>query len=771
MATAACYKRDLDEIAGRKDPSVLTRTARRADAGRLVEAALDGPAAAAERERPLFVVILGVHRSGTSLCAHLLNALGVDMADDPLPLSSNPKGHWERWEIVGFHNRIFDLLNRGYETPLHDLPLPAEWWVDPRVAEIKREIVAFLGRKMATGVPFGFKDPRTARLLPLWRQIFSELDLKVKIVICLRHPAQVARSLNERDGLRMDIGEYRWFTYMAELYEHTDNDDVCTIEYETWFDDTGDNAKKLVGFLGLETSQTEIISAVSEIIDRNLRHDDPDLRESAQPPLWPLYEAARRLDSDASARGDIRRIVRQFAAFRLLQQGIEGEFEQLSGMARLLLQPAPGNEDQPIVSWRDPRIEDAWHRMVSAAGRTGSLEEKLKTALRQRAELDAALARAQQAAVLRERDAKAAEQELAALQRRFGVSASAEIAEPALVPSIGTALPLGAEPSPAAAEKAIDAVIEQGDPELIDRMIRLRGGEAEFCRLFALKLFEADLGNHARRAVMQAARSFAKKPLYRSSSCVPQTPVFFRYEATTQDAQDLVLWYRSDASHKNTATSNAVPAYLRWYDCNNRVLVWQSELISLDLTDPRYWQPVVVGIPLFPAQNPWVRFEVLAASQDRLVPLCTGFLFDARRSFDGGTPPNMRADVLACTHAPPQPALLTDAGNPFGTSAAGGSQFPTSVESRLAARSRALVLIGTDAARDTEILFFVDWRCFGRRLATARIPSAALSGMYQMILPAREAGSRLFGHGSAFGMIPITGLSSDAATVSLHSTI
>jgi hypothetical protein len=755
IATPACYKCDLDEIAGRKDPHVLTRTARRATAGRLVEAALDAPAAAAERERPLFVVVLGMHRSGTSLCAHLLSALGVDMADDPSPLPSNPKGHWERWEIVGFHNRILNLFDRGYETPLHDLALPSEWWVDSRVAEIKREIVAFLGRKMATGIPFGFKDPRTVRLLPLWRQILSEHDLEVKIVICLRHPAQVARSLCERDGLPMDIGEYRWFTYMAELYEHIDNDDVCTIEYETWFDDTGDNAKKLVRFLGLEKSQAEIIAAVSEIIDHNLRHDDPDLRESAQPPLWSLYKAGRRLDADASARGDIRRIVCQFAAFRALQQGIESEFEQLSGMVRLLLQPARGEDDQPIVTWRDPRIEDAWHRMLSAARRTGSLEEKLKTVLRQRAELDAALARTQQAAALSKRDARAAEQELATLQRRFGISAAAEIAESALVPSIPTALPLGAEPTPAAAAEAIDAVIEQGDPELIDRMIRLRGGEAEFCRLFALKLFEADLRDHARRAVMQAARSFAKKPLYRSSSFVPQMPIFFQYEPTTQDAQDLVLWYRSDASHKNTATSNAIPAYLRWFDCNDRVLVWQSELISLDLTDSRYWQPVVVGVPLFPAQNPWVRFEVLAASQEQLAPLCTGFLFDARRSFDGGTPPNMRAVVLACTDAPPQPALLTDAENPFGTSAADGGQFLTRVESGLSTRCRAPVLITTDAARDTEILFFVDWRCFGKRLATARITSPALSGMYQLVLPAREAASQLFGYGPASGIVSI----------------
>src|SRR4051794_40988006 len=79
--------------------------------------------------RPI-VLVLGMHRSGTSLCSHLLSALGVDMADDipgpghASPAPDNPRGHWERWEIVEFHDRILNFFNRGYVTPFHDLPLP-----------------------------------------------------------------------------------------------------------------------------------------------------------------------------------------------------------------------------------------------------------------------------------------------------------------------------------------------------------------------------------------------------------------------------------------------------------------------------------------------------------------------------------------------------------------------------------------------------------------------------------------------------------------------
>src|SRR5579863_6413901 len=68
---------------------------------------------AAEGQRPV-VVVLGVHRSGTSLCSRVLRTLGVSMGDQPDVQPSNPKGHWERREIVERHDRILELLNRGY---------------------------------------------------------------------------------------------------------------------------------------------------------------------------------------------------------------------------------------------------------------------------------------------------------------------------------------------------------------------------------------------------------------------------------------------------------------------------------------------------------------------------------------------------------------------------------------------------------------------------------------------------------------------------------
>src|SRR5215472_15533357 len=191
------------------------------------------------QRRPI-VLVVGMHRSGTSLCSHILSALGVDMVDDVGVNLGNDRGHWERWEIVEFHDRILGLFNRDYWGRLHDFALPVAWWADPRVAQIRREMIGFLQGRMGEGW-FGFKDPRTVRLMPVWYQILRELKLSPKVVFCLRNPAQVARSLQAREGLDPEIGEYRWLVHVVDFYRYASCFDVCTVEYEGWFKDPSAN--------------------------------------------------------------------------------------------------------------------------------------------------------------------------------------------------------------------------------------------------------------------------------------------------------------------------------------------------------------------------------------------------------------------------------------------------------------------------------------------------------------------------------------------------
>ena len=333
----------------------------------------------AVQRRPI-VLVVGMHRSGTSLCSHLLSALGVDMADTisgrgaASPVPENPHGHWERWEIVEFHDRILGLFNRDYEGCFHDFALPVAWWADPRVAQIRREIIAFLERRMGDGY-FGFKDPRTVRLMPVWHQIFNELKLAPRIVLCLRNPAQVARSLYARDRLDPANGEYRWLVHMIDFYRYTSNFDCCAVEYEEWFHNPTANIEKLQKFLDLpwQQSETDLRLLLSDLIDPTARHDDTEHREAGQPLVRSLYKLAVR-DGQDGARDQIAYIVSQFVSFQQLQRPLQQAFEDVARTAAkypeiekeaTALRAAASERDAAIAS-ADRRAEAAEARLADA---------------------------------------------------------------------------------------------------------------------------------------------------------------------------------------------------------------------------------------------------------------------------------------------------------------------------------------------------------------------------------------------------------------------
>jgi hypothetical protein len=354
----------------------------------------------AVHRRPI-VLVVGMHRSGTSLCSHILSALGVDMADTipgpgaTSPRTENPRGHWERWEIVEFHDRILRLFNRDYFGRFHDFALPVAWWADPSVVQIRREIVAFLEKRMGNGY-FGFKDPRTVRLMPVWHQILNELKLVPRVVLCLRNPAQVARSLQERDGLDPAIGEYRWLVHMIDFFRYTIGFEFCTVEYEEWFENPELNIEKLQKFLDLSWQQSEadLALVLSGIIDPAARHDDPVHREANQPLVRTLYKLAGHAGLDG-AGDQIAYIVSQFVSFQQLQRPFLQAFEDVAKVAAEF--PEKEREATALraaVSERDAVVE-------SAASRANGAEARLAEAL---AETEAQ--RAQIAELLGEHDEK-----------------------------------------------------------------------------------------------------------------------------------------------------------------------------------------------------------------------------------------------------------------------------------------------------------------------------------------------------------------------------
>jgi hypothetical protein len=226
------------------------------------------------------IVVVGMHRSGTSLLANVLHLLGAEMVDGaPLKSPRNPTGFWERPEIVALHDEILAHLKRPVGALSHVLPFPAGWWRDPELLPFKRRLEDLVKEQLAaTTRTWGFKDPRTCRLLPMWSEIFDSLDIEPRFVWALRHPAESGTSmkLKNPDARPMTHAqaELMWLSYNYDVLRYAGRHRPIVVDYDSWFVDpvavAGDLALRLD--LRWEGSDEELRECLHRLIDPEHRH-------------------------------------------------------------------------------------------------------------------------------------------------------------------------------------------------------------------------------------------------------------------------------------------------------------------------------------------------------------------------------------------------------------------------------------------------------------------------------------------------------------------
>lgn len=158
------------------------------------------------------LVVLGMHRSGTSALTRGLKVLGVDLGQSLIGAiaDNNDKGFWEDAEINAFDEALLRELGSGWDR-LN--VLDASLLTAPALAGRRADAAALLRTKLSGDAIFAFKDPRTAVLLPFWQQVFAELGLQASYIVAVRNPAEVAHSLARRDGMSVAKGILLWVKY------------------------------------------------------------------------------------------------------------------------------------------------------------------------------------------------------------------------------------------------------------------------------------------------------------------------------------------------------------------------------------------------------------------------------------------------------------------------------------------------------------------------------------------------------------------------------
>jgi GT2 family glycosyltransferase len=168
---------------------------------------------------PAAVLVLGMHRSGTSALARALNLMGVQLGDDLLPPApDNEQGFWEHRRTQFIHDRVYEALGRDWTNVS---PLPERWWERADVQPYRDDLRAELRRDFGSAPLWGVKDPRLCAMLPLWRSLLGEMGVAPRCVLIVRHPDEVAASLAAREGMARSRVLLLWARSLIDAERNT----------------------------------------------------------------------------------------------------------------------------------------------------------------------------------------------------------------------------------------------------------------------------------------------------------------------------------------------------------------------------------------------------------------------------------------------------------------------------------------------------------------------------------------------------------------------
>lgn len=217
------------------------------------------------------VLVLGMHRSGTSMISKALMALGYCVGENLMPPSKdNQKGYWEDSDVVSCNDRILQRQSAAWDIPF---TLKAEQSVP---SEGLAEIKGLLREKFSAHSKVALKDPRMSLLGPLWLQAFQDLGYQVSVIVCLRHPGDVANSLLIRDGFEAAKSLVLWERYTLSALNVRANV-VALVQYERMLSRPTEELVRIAKLIGDEDELPDLQQGIDEFarefVDKSLCHN------------------------------------------------------------------------------------------------------------------------------------------------------------------------------------------------------------------------------------------------------------------------------------------------------------------------------------------------------------------------------------------------------------------------------------------------------------------------------------------------------------------
>jgi len=218
------------------------------------------------------IVVLGMHRSGTSAVTRGLKVLGVELGDNFIPpAADNEKGFWEDLDLNKLNIELLQFLSQDWHTLIS---IPRDELKSEKLAAFRLRAIELLNEKTKLINAFGMKDPRMAKLLPFWQEVFDHCQFEVDYVIAIRNPLSVAKSLATRNKIAEEKSHYLWLTHVLANILDTAGSPKILVDYDRLMDDPSVEILRIAQALGLEDGidPDELQKFKREFLEERLRH-------------------------------------------------------------------------------------------------------------------------------------------------------------------------------------------------------------------------------------------------------------------------------------------------------------------------------------------------------------------------------------------------------------------------------------------------------------------------------------------------------------------
>lgn len=250
------------------------------------------------RKSCLFVI--GMHRTGTSAVAELLQEHGFDFGCDLLAANDwNPHGYFESQAVIDLNDALLAGGGAHWHTLFHSLPA-----TETLIERARPDVQALLPQVFGDSTTIAIKDPRLCRLLPVWQTLLRESGYRLGYLIVVRDPLACADSLARRDGFEPLKGLWLWGLHLFEALGAIDPDESFLLHYEDLIAAPEQEAARLVDRLksGGWIDDTALEPRSTTVVDPSLSHAAdldariPEARDEMPAFVAELHRILRRPD-------------------------------------------------------------------------------------------------------------------------------------------------------------------------------------------------------------------------------------------------------------------------------------------------------------------------------------------------------------------------------------------------------------------------------------------------------------------------------------------